>query len=106
MGSLMYAMVCTRPDLDHASSIVSRFMSKPGKMHWETVKWVMRYLKGSVNQFLVYGEGQTTTGNELMGYVDADYAGDLDKRRSFSGYTFILYGNLSILLSLKLQRYG
>ena len=41
VGSLMYAMVCTRPDLAHAVSVVSRFMSNPGKNHWEAVKWIL-----------------------------------------------------------------
>jgi hypothetical protein len=38
IGSLMYAMVCTRPDIAHAVGVVSRYMSNPGKQHWETVK--------------------------------------------------------------------
>ena len=46
IGSLMYAMVCTRPDIAHAVGVVSRFMSRPGKQHWEAVKWILRYLKG------------------------------------------------------------
>ncbi|GJV96651.1 hypothetical protein Tco_1548228 [Tanacetum coccineum] len=45
VGSLMYAMVCTRPDLAHAVGVVSRFLSNPGKKHWETVKWIFRYLR-------------------------------------------------------------
>ena len=47
VGSLMYFMVCTRPDNAHAVGVVSRFMSKPGKEHWEAVKWLLRYLKGT-----------------------------------------------------------
>ena len=47
IGSLMYAMVCTRPDIAHAVGVVSRFMSRPGKQHWEAIKWILRYLKGS-----------------------------------------------------------
>ena len=47
IGSLMYAMVCTRPDIAHVVGVVSRFMSRPGKQHWEVVKWILRYLKGS-----------------------------------------------------------
>jgi hypothetical protein len=43
IGSLMYAMVCTRPDIAHAVGVVSRFMSNPGKQHWEAVKWILRY---------------------------------------------------------------
>ncbi|KAK1417487.1 hypothetical protein QVD17_26616 [Tagetes erecta] len=45
VGSLMYAMVCTRPDIAHAVGVVSRFMSDPGREHWEAVKWLLRYLK-------------------------------------------------------------
>uniref|UniRef100_A0A2N9HLL9 Reverse transcriptase Ty1/copia-type domain-containing protein n=1 Tax=Fagus sylvatica TaxID=28930 RepID=A0A2N9HLL9_FAGSY len=45
IGSLMYAMVCTRPDIAHAVGVVSRYMSNPGKQHWEAVKWILRYLK-------------------------------------------------------------
>ena len=89
VGSLMYAMVCTRPDLSHAVSVVSRFMSKPGKVHWEAVKWIMRYLKGSTDVCLVF-EGQKNRG--VVGYVDSDYAGDLDKRRSLTGYIFTVFG--------------
>ena len=45
VGSLMYAMVCTRPDIAHAVGVVSRFLSNPGKQHWEAVKWIFRYLR-------------------------------------------------------------
>ena len=47
IGSLMYAMICTRPDIAHAVGVVSRFMSNPGVMHWEAVKWILRYLRGT-----------------------------------------------------------
>ncbi|KAL2236675.1 UNVERIFIED_CONTAM: Retrovirus-related Pol polyprotein from transposon TNT 1-94 [Sesamum indicum] len=45
IGSLMYAMICTRPDIAHAVGVVSHFMSNPGMMHWEAVKWILRYLR-------------------------------------------------------------
>jgi len=54
MESLMYAMVCARPDLAHAVSTVSRFMSNPGKQHWETVKWVLQYLRRATRLGLVF----------------------------------------------------
>lgn len=50
VGSLMYLMVCKRPHMIYGLSIVSRFMSKPGVTHWQAVKWLMRYIKGSVNK--------------------------------------------------------
>ncbi|KAM7469095.1 hypothetical protein LguiA_007278 [Lonicera macranthoides] len=89
VGSLMYAMVCTRPDIAQAVSIVSRFMANPGKQHWNAVKWILRYLQGTKNKGLVY---QRTEGSIICGYVDSDYAGDLDKRRSTTGYVFTFSG--------------
>ena len=50
VGSLTYAIVCTRPDLSHAVSVVSRYMHNPGKDHWEAVKWILRYVKGTVDK--------------------------------------------------------
>ncbi len=90
IGSLMYAMVCTRPDLAHAVSVVSRFMGNPGKTHWEAVKWIMRYLRGTVDVCLVYGTDGFAGG--LVGYTDSDYGGDLMRRRSLTCYIFTLYG--------------
>ncbi|GJS53038.1 hypothetical protein Tco_0626400 [Tanacetum coccineum] len=55
VGSLMYLMVCTRPDISYAVSVVSRYLANPGKSHWEAVKWIMRCLLGTVNVGLVYG---------------------------------------------------
>ncbi|RVW87710.1 Retrovirus-related Pol polyprotein from transposon TNT 1-94 [Vitis vinifera] len=77
IGSLMYAMVCTRPDIAHAVGVVSRFMSRPGKQHWEAVKWILRYLKGSLDTCLCF----TGASLKLQGYVDADFAGDIDSRK-------------------------
>jgi hypothetical protein len=55
VGSLMYAMVCTRPDIAHAVGVVSRYMNNPGKEHWEAVKWILRYLRGTANHALCFG---------------------------------------------------
>ncbi|GKD12999.1 hypothetical protein Tco_1197406 [Tanacetum coccineum] len=57
-GSLMYLMVCTRPDIAYAVSIVSRYLANPGKNHWEAVKWILKYLKGTADVGLVYGRDQ------------------------------------------------
>ena len=54
VGSLMYSMVCGRPDLAYPVSMVSKFTSDLGKQHWEVLKWVLRYLKGSQNVGLMY----------------------------------------------------
>lgn len=58
VGSLMYAMVCTRPDIPHAVGVLSRFMSKLGKENWKTVKQVFRYLHGTSDYGLYY-QGRT-----------------------------------------------
>jgi hypothetical protein len=87
VGSLMYAMVCSRPDLSHAISVVSRYMANPGREHWKAVQWILRYLRGSSNAGFCFGKSR----DGLFGYVDSDYACDLD-RRSLSGYVFMVGG--------------
>jgi len=82
-------MVCTRPDLSQAVSIISIYMHDPEKDHWEAVKWVLRYIKGTIDVGLVF-EKDFTGKQEYIGYVDSDYAGDLDKRRFIMGYVFTL----------------
>ncbi|KAE8683046.1 hypothetical protein F3Y22_tig00111220pilonHSYRG00128 [Hibiscus syriacus] len=88
LGSLMFAMICTRPDIAQAVGVVSRYMTNPGKEHWNTVKRIMRYIKGTSNVALCYG------GSNLLinGYVDSDYVGDLDKSKSTTGYVFKVAG--------------
>ena len=88
VGSLMYAMVCTRPDITYAVGVVSKFMVNLGKDHWEVVKWIFRYLRGSYKLCLAFGDSKPV----LVGYVDADWAGDLDGRISTSGYLFTFAG--------------
>ena len=87
VGSLMYAMVCTRPDISQAVGVVSRYMHDPGKEHWQAVKWILRYILNTVDVGLVFEKGKQD-GKSVVGYCDSDYAGDLDKRRSTTGYAF------------------
>ncbi|KFK23216.1 hypothetical protein AALP_AAs44667U000300 [Arabis alpina] len=82
---LMYAIVCTTPDLAQAVSQVSKYMSNPGRDHWNAVKWILRYLKGTTEYGLRFGDQKCVA---VLGYVDSDYAGDLDNRRSTIGYVF------------------
>nr|GEV72910.1 retrovirus-related Pol polyprotein from transposon TNT 1-94 [Tanacetum cinerariifolium] len=88
VGSLMYLMVCTRPDIAYAISIMNRYLANPGKNHWEAVKWILKYLKGTADVGLVYARDQ---GKHVYvdGFVDADYAKDPDKGRSITGYVFM-----------------
>ena len=89
VGSLMYAMVCTRPDISQAVSLVSRYMHNLGKVHWHAAKWIIRYILGTVDIGLKFERSEDSL---VTGYVDSDYAGDLDKRRSTTGYVFTMAG--------------
>ncbi|GJT21830.1 hypothetical protein Tco_0891767 [Tanacetum coccineum] len=55
VGSIMYAVRCTRPDVAFAQNITSRFQQNPGKLHWTTVKNILKYLRNIKDMFLVYG---------------------------------------------------
>ncbi|KAL0404387.1 UNVERIFIED_CONTAM: Retrovirus-related Pol polyprotein from transposon TNT 1-94 [Sesamum radiatum] len=76
VGCLMYAMVCTCPDLAHAVSQVCKYVSKPSRHHREAIKWIFRYLKGTVGYGVIFGSQQNDP--LVVGFVDSDYAGDLD----------------------------
>ncbi|KAI6687393.1 hypothetical protein NL676_024221 [Syzygium grande] len=89
VGSIIYAMVCTHPDIVQAVTVVSRYMTHLGKVHWQAVKWIFRYLRGSAELGLVFDKN-SSNGTSVMGFVDSDFAGDLDKRRSLSGYLLTL----------------
>ncbi|GJX27388.1 retrovirus-related pol polyprotein from transposon TNT 1-94 [Tanacetum coccineum] len=86
--SLMFAMICTRPDIAHAVGVVSRYMAEPGRGHWEAVKRIFRYIKRTSDVALCFGDSDLI----VKGYVDSDYAGDLDGSKSTTGYVFTLSG--------------
>jgi hypothetical protein len=89
VGSLMYAQVCTRPDLAFIVGVLGRYLSNPGMQHWIAVKRVMRYLKRTRDFMLTYRKSDNL---EIIGYSDSDFAGCPDSRRSTSGYIFLLAG--------------
>ncbi|CAM8891849.1 unnamed protein product [Rhodiola kirilowii] len=91
VGCLMYSMVCTRPDLAHSASVVSRYMAHPGKQHWYAIKWLFRYLKGSLGKGLLFG-GANNESEVVVGFVDSDFTGSIDTRKSQTGYVFTVYG--------------
>jgi len=102
VGSLMYAMVCARPYITHAVGVLSRFMSKPEKEHWTTVKQVFRDLCGTSDYGLCYqGRPGLDRVLDIHGFVDADWVGDLDQRRSTSGYVFNIFGHVVSWMSKK-----
>lgn len=88
IGSLMYAAVCTRPDIAFTVMKLSQFLNNPGAGHWVAAKRVLRYLKGTMHYGPVYKVGL----DALIGFADADWAGDMDERRSTSGFIFLMGG--------------
>ncbi|TQE12682.1 hypothetical protein C1H46_001702 [Malus baccata] len=89
VGSLMYANICTRPDLAFIVGLLGRFQSNPGEAHWVAAKKVLRYLQKTKGFMLVYGHSDPL---ELIGFTDSDLAGDVDERKSTGGYIFKLSG--------------
>ncbi|KAK1680533.1 hypothetical protein QYE76_041381, partial [Lolium multiflorum] len=89
VGSIMYAMLCTRPDIAHAISLTSRYQSDPGMEHWTAVKNILKYLKRTKDMFLCYGGDQELV---VTSYTNASWNTDPDDSKSQSGYVFILNG--------------
>lgn len=90
IGCLMYISQCTRPDITFAVNKLSRFSSNPGRKHWEAVKHLLRFLKGSKSHKLNYlGRASRGTLPRLVGYVDADHGSETTDRKSVTGYGFI-----------------
>ena len=86
IGSLMY-LTSTRPDIMFVVSLLSRYLAHPTEIHLQAVKRVLRYIKGTLTYGIFYKQG----GNkELLAYTDSDYAGDLEDRKSTSGFSFLL----------------
>ena len=94
----MYAMLRTRLDLAYAVSVVSQYASRPNNSHWQVVKQIFRYIKGTLGLELTF-KGSLRA---LEGYTDTDWAGDRDTRRSTSGFLFNL-GSDAISWSSKRQ---
>ena len=90
VGSIMYAMLCTRPNVSYSLSMTSRFQSDPGECHWIAVKNILKYLRRTKDIFLIYGgqEGELV----ISGYTDAGFQSDLDDFISQSGFLFCLNG--------------
>jgi len=100
VGCLNYIAQISRPDISYVVSNLARFSNNPSEMHWRAAKHAMKYLKGTVSLSLCYNK---ETQDELIGYCDSDYAGDLMSRKSTSGYVFTLHGR-PIAWSSSLQK--
>ena len=90
VSSLMY-LIATRPNLIYVVSLISIFMESPKDSHWKVGKGIMRYVVGTLGYGLWYTH---TPDNTLTGYIDSDFAGGIDDRKSTSSYYFHLGTNL------------
>ncbi|KAJ9553795.1 hypothetical protein OSB04_017840 [Centaurea solstitialis] len=88
IGSIMYAMLCTRPDVAYSVSVTSRYQQNPGEPHWVAVKNILKYLRRTKEMFLVFGGSEDEI--SVTGYSDASFQTDRDDFRSQSGYVFTL----------------
>ena len=88
VGSLMHASVSTRPNISYSTNSVAQYLSNFGKKHWGIAKHILRYLKSIKTLGLMYRTSQQSF--TLRGYSDANWASNVDTRRSTSGYWFLL----------------
>ncbi|KAG6523782.1 hypothetical protein ZIOFF_013669 [Zingiber officinale] len=86
VGSLRYLM-CTRPDILYAVGLVSRYMEDPTTTHLKIAKRILRYIKGTIDFGLFYS---TSNHFKLEGYSDSDWGGDIDDRKSTTGFVFFM----------------
>jgi hypothetical protein len=87
IGSLLYVACSSRPDIAATVNRLSKYMSCPTKEHWKCALYLLGYLKRTSHLGINYGGS-----DELIGFCDSDFAGDLDNRRSHTGWAFMLYG--------------
>lgn len=101
VGCLLYAAMCTRPDITNAVCAVSRFSANPSREHWGAVKNILKYVVGTTGDGLVYGlrecdkllpDNTAAAVNVLIGFCDSDWGGMRDTRKSTTGYVFFLNG--------------
>ena len=95
VGSLMYAMVCTQPDIAHAVGVLSRYTSTPRKEQWAAVKRLFGYLCGMIVFAISYQRKPETDGKiDVHGFFNFDWIGDLDHRWLTNIYVFKLFGGV------------
>ena len=89
IGSILYAMISTRPDVSYALSMTSKHQSDPGESHWTAVKNILKYFRRTKEMFLVYGGDEELV---VIGYNDASSQSDKDDSKSQSGFVFTING--------------
>ena len=88
VGCMMFAMVCIRPYLAHVVSVVSKYIANLRRQHWDAVKYIFKYLKGTTEYGMTFVRHKSDL--LVVEYVDADYVRDLDDKKSTTGYVFTL----------------
>lgn len=92
-GSLLYLVVCTRPDMFYGTMQLAKFNSNPGEKHVKASKMMLRYLAGTLDDGLKFSKDPNFNGKfKIEAYVDSDWAGDPDTRRSTCGYIIHVNG--------------
>lgn len=99
IGSLLFIARTTRPDIAYAVAKMAQFSNSFDETHWKVAKGILRYLKGTMNMGIFYGQDNGTI---VEGYTDSDYAGDKIDRKSTSGFIFMM-GNSPISWSSNKQ---
>ncbi|GJS50720.1 hypothetical protein Tco_0624082 [Tanacetum coccineum] len=85
VGSIMYAVRCTRPDVAFAQNITSRFQQNPGELHWTAVKNILKYLRNTKDMFLVYSRNPEAE-LRVNCYCNTGFEIDIDDMKSLTGY--------------------
>lgn len=101
VGCLMFVVTTSRSDIAFSVSKISQFMDDSEPTHWNAVKRIIRYLKSTSNLKITFNRIKAEKGLILTRFCDADYAGDLDSRKSTSGYMFLLNGSPITWMSRK-----
>ncbi|RVW95647.1 Retrovirus-related Pol polyprotein from transposon TNT 1-94 [Vitis vinifera] len=91
VGSLMYAQVCTRPNIAFVVGMLGRYLSNPESQHWKAAKKVLRYLQGTKDLMLTY---QRTNILDVVGFCDVDFVGCIDDKKSTMSYIFVMAGEV------------
>ncbi|KAJ8459371.1 hypothetical protein OPV22_032297 [Ensete ventricosum] len=90
IGSIMYVMLCTRPDIAHALSVTSRYQPYLGLEHWKAIKCILKYLRNTKDLLQIYGEGSF----QVEGYTDSSFQSDIDDSKLNSWFIFTLNGGV------------
>ena len=97
VGSIMYTVTCTRSDVAYSLGVVNRYQSNRGEKHWKITKVILKYLRNTKDQWLIY----RNTDLKLVGYTDFNFQSDHDDGKSVSGYVFIMNGGALYWKSFK-----